>query len=377
MVRRQSVSPPRKKIAILNVRVFDGHKLLDPRTVIINGDKIGDPADHTNTDSVVDGQGRVLIPGLIDSHLHISNLTSLEALSSYGITTAFNMACFSYPQCNAVRNQTGLTSIFTAGLPAIGPGSDHARQHNLTSSQTIHNASQAQEWVSWAFNNGSDYMKITAEGNGPDQQTQDAIVQDVHRLGKKSMTHASLLQYYQQAIESKTNGIQHTVSDAHMTDKMISQILANNQYITPTMIVFNRTLNSTAALTALQGYANTNQSFALVQANVRAMHEAGVPLIAGTDSIGVNPPFNLPFGYTLHQELEKFVEVGFTPAEALRSATSLPAMLHNVTDRGVIALGKRADLILLNSNPLEQITNTRDIAKIWIGGIEYTDVAKG
>ncbi|KAH8817112.1 hypothetical protein F5884DRAFT_694257 [Xylogone sp. PMI_703] len=375
ITRRESIGPARNKTAIINVRVFDGYKLLDPGTVIIDGDKIGLPIDDCNVDTVVDAQGRVLIPGLMDSHLHVGNLTSLEQLSSYGVTTAFNMACFSYTQCDAVRNQPGLTSIYTAGLPAIGPGSDHARQHNLTSSQTIHNASQAQEWVSWAFNNGSDYMKITAEGNGPNQETQNAIVQDVHNAGKKSMTHAAFLQYYKQAILSKTDGIQHTVSDTMMTQSMISDILSNNQFITPTMIVFNLTLDNPTALIALQGSANTNQSFPIVQANVKAMHEAGVPIIAGTDSIGVTPPFNLPFGITLHWELEKFVEVGFTPAEALRSATLLPAILHDVPDRGMIAPGKRADLVLLNSNPLDNITNTRDIAKVWIGGIEYKDVA--
>ncbi|RFU25642.1 hypothetical protein B7463_g10691, partial [Scytalidium lignicola] len=375
IARRHSISPPRNKTAIINVRIFDGYKLLDPGTVIIDGDMIGHPDDEYDIDIIVDAQGRVLIPGLMDSHLHVMNLTSLKQLSSYGITTAFNMACFSYPQCDAVRDQTGLTSIYTAGLPAIGPGSDHARQHNLSSSQTINNVSQAQEWVSWAFNNGSDYMKITAEGNGPNQETQNAIVQDVHSAGKKSMTHASFLQYYSQAITSKTDGIQHTVSDAPMTHSMIQQLLANHQFVTPTMIVFNLTLDNPTALIALQGSSNTNQSYPIVQQNVRAMHEAGVPIIAGTDSIGVNPPFNLPFGITLHWELEKFVEVGFTPAEALRSATLLPAMLHDVPDRGIIAPGKRADLILLNSNPLDNITNTRDIAKVWIGGIEYSDVA--
>lgn len=374
IARRQSIGAAQNITAIINVRVFNGYELLDPATVIIDGDKIGDPNGDYTVNTVVDGLGRILIPGLMDSHLHVSNITSLEQLSGYGITTAFNMACFSYLQCDAVRNQPGLTSIFTAGLPAIGPGSDHARQHNLTSTQTIHNVSQAQEWVSWAFNNGSDFMKITAEGNGPDQDTQDAIVKDVHMARRKSMTHASLLQYYNQAITSKTDGIQHTVSDANMTSEMMQQIKNNNQFITPTMIVFNLTLNNSEALIALQGQPNTNQSFTFVQNNVRAMHEAGIPILAGTDAIGVNPPFNLPFGLTLHMELEKFVEVGFTPAEALRAATLLPAMLHDVPDRGVIAPGKRADLVLLNSNPLDDITNTRDIAKVWIGGIEYTDV---
>lgn len=377
LARRHNVSVPTQKTAIKNVRVFNGYRLLEPGTVIIDGDKIGHPMDHAQVDTVVNGTGRVLIPGLMDSHLHASDITSLEQLSSYGITTAFNMACYSYPQLAAIRNQPGLTSIFSAGFPAVGPGSDHARQHNLSDSETIHNVSQAQEWVSWAYNNGSDYMKITAEGNGPNQETQNAMVKDSHVLGMKSMTHASLVQTYQQAITSKTDGIQHTPSDGLLTDVMISQMLTNKQFITPTMMVFNMSLNSSAALTALTGSPVTNETFAFVQANVRAMHEAGLPILAGTDSVGVFDPFDMPFGYMLHRELEKLVEVGFTPAEALRSATLLPSIYHNVPDRGVIKPGKRADLVLLNSNPLEQITNTRDIAKVWIGGIEYTDIASG
>lgn len=109
--------------------------------------------------------------------------------------------------------------------------------------------------------------------------------------------------------------------------------------------------------------------------NTAAMHKAGVPLLAGTDAIGVIPPIDTPFGLTLHWELEHLVEIGMTPAEALRAATIVPALWHGLEDRGAILPGKRADLVLLNSNPLENITNTRDIAKVWIGGIEYKDVA--
>lgn len=85
--------------------------------------------------------------------------------------------------------------------------------------------------------------------------------------------------------------------------------------------------------------------------------------------------FYIPHGLSLHRELANFVEGGFTPLEALRSATSIPAKAQNLYDRGAIAPGKRADLILLNSDPFVNITNTRDIARIWIGGLEYEDVA--
>jgi hypothetical protein len=74
-------------------------------------------------------------------------------------------------------------------------------------------------------------------------------------------------------------------------------------------------------------------------------------------------------------ELENLVEAGLTTLEALRAATVLPAQHHQLTDRGQIAPGKRADLVLLNSNPLVNISNTRDIARVWVGGIEYKDIA--
>jgi hypothetical protein len=98
--------------------------------------------------------------------------------------------------------------------------------------------------------------------------------------------------------------------------------------------------------------------------------------LAGTDAVGViNANISVPFGLSLHFELENLVEAGLTTVEALRAATELAAQHHRLADRGKIAPGMRADLILLNSDPLANITNTRDIAKVWVGGIEYKDVA--
>jgi imidazolonepropionase-like amidohydrolase len=84
-----------------------------------------------------------------------------------------------------------------------------------------------------------------------------------------------------------------------------------------------------------------------------------------------------PFGWTLHNELMNLVDAGLSPAEALRAATELAAQKHQLADRGRIEPGMRADLVLLQpgANPLMNITDTRKIAKIWVGGFEYKDVA--
>jgi len=99
---------------------------------------------------------------------------------------------------------------------------------------------------------------------------------------------------------------------------------------------------------------------------VKAMHKAGVPFLAGTDT----PPGVYVFpGFSLHQELQRFVAAGFTPLEALQTATLNPAKFLGMEDRlGSIEKGKLADLVLLDANPLEEIRNTQEIAGVVVNG---------
>jgi imidazolonepropionase-like amidohydrolase len=99
---------------------------------------------------------------------------------------------------------------------------------------------------------------------------------------------------------------------------------------------------------------------------VNAMHRAGIPFLAGTDT----PPGVFVFpGFSLHQELQRFVAAGFTPMEALQTATLNPAKFFGMEDRlGTIEKGKLADLVLLNANPLEDIRNTQKIEAVVVNG---------
>jgi len=96
------------------------------------------------------------------------------------------------------------------------------------------------------------------------------------------------------------------------------------------------------------------------------MHHAGVQFLAGTDT----PPGVYVFpGFSLHEELQRFVAAGFTPMEALQTATLNPARFLGIEDRlGTIEKGKLADLVLLDANPLEDIRNTQKIAGVVVDG---------
>jgi hypothetical protein len=103
---------------------------------------------------------------------------------------------------------------------------------------------------------------------------------------------------------------------------------------------------------------------------VKRLHEAGVPFLAGTDTpAGVDV---LP-GFSLHQELQRFVDAGFTPIEALQTATINPArFLDRLGDFGTVEKGRIADLVLLDANPVDDIGNTRRIAAVIANGRRYS-----
>ena len=99
---------------------------------------------------------------------------------------------------------------------------------------------------------------------------------------------------------------------------------------------------------------------------VKAMHDAGIPFLAGTDT----PPGVYVFpGFSLHEELQRFVAAGFTPMEALQTATLNPAKFFGMEDRmGTVEKGKFADMVLLDANPLDDIRNTQKIAAVIVNG---------
>ncbi|KAJ4857992.1 amidohydrolase family domain-containing protein [Trichoderma breve] len=359
---RQVSRPIHNKIAINNVRIFDGYEIGELTTVVIDGDVIGTDASGADC---VDGLGGVLLPGLIDSHCHPLTLEHLGQMSSYGVTTAIGMGCSPEPACNTLRNQTGLTDFYSAGEIATSPNSTHATPPTGPP-DLISNANQAQEWVNQRIGNGSDFIKLIAEANGMTQAEHNAIVYQAHQAGKQSTTHASDIASYKQAVISKTDIIQHSVSDLLLPVDLVKQIIANNQTVTPTLTVA-RVVNANPLFNP-----SGNGSFHNATLNASIMHKAGIPILVGTDSNLLNAGINVAYGSSVHDELENLVSAGMTPAEVLRSATVLPARQFGLNDRGIIAPGFRADLLLIQGNPLQNISTTRNILRVWNAGLEYT-----
>lgn len=360
---RNYTCPPPKKIAIKNVKVFDGTRILAPSTVFIDGERIG--FEDTVVDEVVDGYGGVLLPGLFDAHLHPSHLNDLETLSSYGITTALSMSCWPEPECNMLRKQVGLTDFYNAGVPATSPNSTHAIFLSIPQGLLIHKDSDASSFLADRVGNGSDYIKLVAENNGMSQEEHNALVTEAHEHGLQVMTHIPDYNSLKMAIKSQTNIIQHMPSDRLIDGAMIRDMLRQKQVITPTLSVERAIINHLHT----PGY-----NLSIAPENTKLLYNAGVPILAGTDASKFN--IGVTFGLSLHQELELLYRAGLPTVDILRAATSRPAEYFGFTDRGVIEPGRRADLVLISGDPIANISNTRNVERVWITGIEYKPVAK-
>ncbi|KAI1407052.1 hypothetical protein F5Y13DRAFT_175771 [Hypoxylon sp. FL1857] len=377
VLRKRDVPVPIPiKMAIQNVRVFDGYTISKPQTVIIDGEYISDGND--NVEQTIDAGNRILIPGLIDAHTHVQSVEGLENMTSYGVTTIFNMACSSYDLCRSLKSNPGLASLFTSMIPALAPSGGNTKLNPVPPELRLTPGEDPNFLVDYSFGNGSNYFKIVGAADGPTQDQQNEIVKYAHSLGHFVVTHAPSVAPYTRAVLARTDVLQHIPDDGLLPSSLIKLIKEYGLAATPTVEIFRRAYTIQPEIGQfLRGNNTANASYEHVMKNVKRLHAAGVPILAGTDSVGNTVPIiYFPFGESLHQEMANFVDFGMTPAEALRAATIVPATVHRLNDRGAIRPGMRADLILLNSNPLVNITNTRDIARVWAGGVEYQNIAK-
>ncbi|WP_103348869.1 amidohydrolase family protein [Amycolatopsis sp. CA-128772] len=349
------------KTALRNIRVFDGRELTGPSTVVIDGPVIGtDPAGA----EVVEGGGAVLLPGLIDAHIHLQDRRTLEKLTGWGVTTGLDMATWPPSRLAALRGIPGLCDIRSAGTPAIGPGGPHSRMPGLPDNAVLRTAEQAQSFVDQRIVDGSDYLKLVLEApgeGGPEPAAAHAFVEAAHARGRSVVAHAASPGAFALAVGIHADVVTHVPLGAPLTADLVAEALAAKTITVPTL----------SMMETIAGNVGRPQAFAGASRSVAALHAAGVPVLAGTDANSApGAPARVEHGSSLHHELELLVDAGLSPVEALRAATVLPAHHFGFDDRGAVEPGLRADLVLLDGDPTTDITATRNILRVWCGGIE-------
>jgi imidazolonepropionase-like amidohydrolase len=381
--------------AIKGVRVFDGRKVIENTTVVVRDGRIEDVGATVNVPAdaiVIDGAGRTLLPGLIDAHTHVFGKGSEQALQ-FGVTTQIDMftdyrLLQEFKRQQAAGPNPGRADLVSSGTLATVPGG-HGTEYGLAI-PTLSRPDEAQAFVDARIAEGSDFIKIIY-GHGwkfpcLDRATLAALVAAAHKRNKLAAIHVDSLQDASDAIESGADILAHAWCDQEPGAAFFEQARKSRVVLIPTLTVLasicglkpgSAPLNDPRieplvpvdARPGLErefpGSGAKEENFKRAQRIGLAFQRQGLPVLAGTDA----PNPGTAYGASLHQELEFLVQAGFSPAEALNAATALPAQVFGLADRGRIAKGLRADLLLVDGNPLADIRETRRIAGIWKEGV--------
>ena len=388
-----------------------------------------EPTGTLSGERVVDGSGATLVPGLIDMHGHVGASTAptwersfpdpeanLRAFAYTGVTTVFDPGdgsgdAFSRRE-RVARGELLGPRIFTAGpLLTCPEGHPIAMVNELApwwiawyiaglAAIPVEDETAARQVVDEIAGNGADAIKIAIDSIPLDAprmppEIAAAVVERANTHGLRVVAHIGSTQ---DAIESAEAGVAlwvHGVYKERIPDDQIQKLADYGIPMVATIEVFDQYVRNRQGpmvptkmeretvpasrldsfwpipedleLGGLEAWLDlAAQSMDVRVDNVRRLHEAGVTILAGSDTqMGVFP------GAGLHRELAQLVRAGLTPAQAIRAATLDPARWlarGAEPDFGSIAVGKRADLLLVEGDPTRDIGALENIREVFLAG---------
>lgn len=422
------------RTAIVAGRVFDGTTDLGRQTVVIADGLIESIGDHAPADAeVVLAPEATLLPGLIDSHVH-TDTAGLRLALRFGVTTELEMQGANTARDRThITEDDSVADVRSAGFgltppgghpeelfpkdfnpqgggrggPGGGPGGGAGRPPRPERVDPIVRAKvttpeEAVDVVGQLARAGSDYIKFmvddgSVEGHPGlpmlDQATLNAGVAEAHRLGMLTVAHALTIEATRMSIDAGIDGLAHLFMDQPHTPQIIEAIAKSGAFVVACVVLDASMMGITGSALAddprvagklspewdetLRSSFNHYPQGRLedVLATVRALDAAGVDLLIGTD-VSQPLPFlgGLAHGASVHQELAYFVDAGLLPVTALSAATAVAARRFGLTDRGTIAVGQRADLLLVDGDPTTTIGDTLNIRDVWRRGIRQPAV---
>lgn len=347
---------------------------------------------------VIDGTGQYAMPGLWDMHVHVcwsdTNASLLlPSLLRHGITGVRDMGG-DLRIANAFKQSVQNDPTLGPDIMACGPILDGDPPVFPDFTLPLSSTSDVAAVIDSLVANGSDFLKVYSLLDGPEFQrmADHCKTRGIPFAGHLSelIDPASAIGHGQRSVEHLNRLDELWNADPARLDSIATLMVKTPAWSCPTLVVYDRkarahepSLRDTtldALVPGLQNewqqwlknrsgrYATAHSQDSLGRAFVRQlalvkhMHEMGVPLLAGSDLCG--QAFIYP-GIGLHEELELLVRAGLATSDALRAATVRPAEFFGTQkDHGSIAVGKRADLLLLTGDPLLSIKNTRTIRTV-------------
>jgi len=386
----------------VNVVPMNHEMVLEDQTVLVANGKIAKIGPSTTAAipggvQTVDARGKYLIPGLTDAHVHLQTPIEFPVYLANGVTTVYNLdgrpAHLVWRKKIAAGEMTG-PAIFSTGPIFFEAASAEEAVRKVDEQAAL----------------GYDGVKIY---NGVSKEAYPALIAEAKKKNMLLMGHVARKPDFEMTLDlgqsiahleeytytffnpKRDDDDTHIVYDESKIPEAVRLTVRAGIHVTPTLANYAKIVQQATDLPEFlknpqlrydppwiqanfqpeadryknrfdeAAYPRLRASLALQRRLVKALEDAGVPILSGTDASDVGPVA----GFGLHEELQELVNDGFTPYQALLTATASPARyFRREGERGTLEIGKRADMLLLEGNPLENIANTRRIAGVLLQG---------
>lgn len=334
----------------------------------------------------VDLTGKTVMPAIVDMHKHLAVtrdalVDQLQHFAYYGVGVAMSMGQDTGDVAFQVRAETipnaARSRTAGRGLTAPEPGRTEAPYWVKTEAEARKDvqelAAKKVDLVKmWVDDRDHTVTKLSPALYG-------AIIDEAHKHGLRTIAHIYTLEDAKGVLRAGIDYFAHSVRDKDIDDEFVTMMKAR-----PNMIVdpnlpdrgvkvdrgWLRESVTPAEFQKLQAESKDDpkaqQFFGIQSRNLAKLNAAGIKIALGTDG---------PIPWAAHEEMADMVASGMTPAQVIVAATRNAAEVLKVTDAGTVAARKSADFIILDANPLDDITNTRRIASVYLRGSQVDRAA--
>lgn len=415
IVAVQCQSPTDKKAE--NIKAFVGATLIDgtgspalyPAVMLVENDQIlavGLSGSITVPASaeMINMEGKTIMPGIINTHGHVGGTTGLQSHYSkenvlrdlalnaqYGITTVNSLGgdeqeSFEVRNAQDTVKKIAFSRLFAAGDVITGKTSEEARE------AVDKNAARKVNFIKIRVDDNLGTTKKMSP------EIYEAIVDQAKKHHLPVAAHIFYLEDAKAMLRLGVRLIAHSVRDKAVDEEFIQLMKEKDAYYCPTLMreiftfVYEETpdffkdpfflkaadssilneLKDPVRQTGIKASKSAQaykQALAMAKRNLKILSDAGVKIAFGTDT---GPPARFQ-GYFEHLELEQMVQAGLSPGQAIYSATGQAAVAIGQSQLGTLLPAKKADFIVLEKNPLDDITNTRRILSVWVGGTKIAN----
>lgn len=373
------------------VVVGDGRASIPNATLIVDGDRIvavgrRDDVTVPPVAQRIDLAGKTVMPALIDTHVHVNQpraalVSDLRRLAYFGVGTVLSLGVDTEPAPFEVRAQPipGAARLLTAGrgITAPEPGRETA-PYWVTTDQ------EARQAVQENVQRGVDIIKVWVDDRrGSVQKLSPPLYQTViaaaHQSGLRVTAHIYALDDAKGLLRAGVDAFAHSVRDRDVDEEFLTLVRERPALVlNPNLTARGEVADLSWLAPALAkdelekaqsrnvANAEQHQAFLIQARNLQRMRAAGTHIVLGTDTSFDFPAGNTP--WAAHMELEDMVAAGMTPSQAIVAATSEAAAFLRLPNVGMLQPGHQADLLVLEADPTESITNSRRIVAVYLRG---------